>query len=236
MKKPDKYAKGRSIMAQKALIVEDDEIIRSTLEKVLTSSGITSVPAASGQEALDKLNEGSFDVVLLDINLGGMDGFQVIHALRSSGSRIPVMVVTGRTEDVDMLYSLEIGADDYITKPFNPVTLAAKVKALIRRCQTTSSVIEAGPFRFDSETLKLYKDGNELLLSAKENAIMKLFLDNPNRIFSKSSLYDLIWGSVNVDDSAIVVYINRLRNKIEDDPSHPHHIQTMRGLGYRFVP
>ena len=223
-------------MTPKALIVEDDESVRNTLEKVLTSSGIRSVPTASGQEALEKLADESFDIVLLDINLDGMDGFQVIHTLRGEGNRIPVMVVSGRTEDVDMLYSLEIGADDYITKPFNPVTLAAKVKALIRRCQTSGAAIEAGPFRFDNETLKLFKDGTELPLSAKESAIMKLFLDNPNRIFSKSSLYDLIWGSSSVDDNAIVVYINRLRNKIEDDPSRPKFIQTMRGLGYRFVP
>lgn len=225
-------------MSPKALIVEDDAAVRNTLAKVLTSSGIESTLTASGQEAIEKLSTDSFDVILLDINLDGMDGFEVIHALRNSGNRIPVMVVSGRTEDVDMLYSLEIGADDYITKPFNPVTLAAKVKALIRRCQTpsTASSIEAGPFRFDSETLKLFKDGVELPLSAKESAIMKLFLDNPNRIFSRSALYDLIWGNTNVDDSAIVVYINRLRNKIESDPSRPAYIQTVRGLGYRFVP
>lgn len=224
-------------MMPKALIVEDDAAVRNTLTKVLTSSGIQSVPTASGQEALEKILSDTFDIVLLDINLGGMDGFEVIHALRDSGNHIPVMVVSGRTEDVDMLYSLEIGADDYITKPFNPVTLAAKVKALIRRSQTSSAAsIESGPFRFDNETLKLYKDGVELPLSAKESAIMKLLLDNPNRIFSKASLYDLIWGNTNVDDSAIVVYINRLRNKIENDPSRPEHIQTVRGLGYRFVP
>ena len=224
-------------MTPKALIVEDDAAVRNTLAKVLTSSGIQSTITASGQEAVEKVSGESFDVILLDINLDGMDGFEVIHALRDAGNQIPVMVVSGRTEDVDMLYSLEIGADDYITKPFNPVTLAAKVKALIRRCQSASAAsIEAGPFRFDNETLKLYKDNVELPLSAKESAIMKLFLDNPNRIFSKSSLYDLIWGNTNVDDSAIVVYINRLRNKIEDDPSRPQHIQTMRGLGYRFVP
>ena len=225
-------------MTPKALIVEDDAAVRNTLIKVLTSSGIHSVPTATGQEALQKLSEEYFDVILLDINLDGMDGFEVIHALRDAGNQIPVMVVSGRTEDVDMLYSLEIGADDYITKPFNPVTLAAKVKALIRRCQNSSAAasIEAGPFRFDNETLKLFKDDVELPLSAKESAIMKLFLDNPNRIFSKSFLYDLIWGNTNVDDSAIVVYINRLRNKIESDPSRPEHIQTVRGLGYRFVP
>ncbi len=225
-------------MTPKALIVEDDEAVRNTLAKVLTSSGIQSVLTASGQEAIDAVRVEPFDIILLDINLDGMDGFEVIHTLRNTGDQIPVMVVSGRTEDVDMLYSLEIGADDYITKPFNPVTLAAKVKALIRRSQAASATaaIEAGPFRFDNETLKLYKDGVELPLSAKESAIMKLFLDNPNRIFSKTSLYDLIWGNTNVDDSAIVVYINRLRNKIEDDPSRPAHIQTVRGLGYRFVP
>ena len=222
----------------KALIVEDDEAVRNTLAKVLTSSGIHSVLTATGQDALDKVQAESFDIILLDINLDGMDGFEVIHTLRDAGNLIPVMIVSGRTEDVDQLYSLEIGADDYITKPFNPVTLAAKVKALIRRSQAAgaAAVIEAGPFRFDNETLKLYKDGTELPLSAKESAIMKLFLDNPNRIFSKSSLYDLIWGNTSVDDSAIVVYINRLRNKVEADPSRPEHIQTVRGLGYRFVP
>ncbi len=225
-------------MTPKALIVEDDAAVRNTLAKVLTSSGIHSELTSTGQEAIECLAGESFDIVLLDINLNGMDGFEVIHALRDAGNQIPVMVVSGRTEDVDLLYSLEIGADDYITKPFNPVTLAAKVKALIRRCQTSSAAasIEAGPFRFDNETLKLFKNGTELPLSAKESAIMKLFLDNPNRIFSKSSLYDLIWGNTNVDDSAIVVYINRLRNKIETDPSRPEHIQTVRGLGYRFVP
>ena len=225
-------------MIPRALIVEDDEAVRNTLAKVLTSSGIQSTLTASGEEAIAALRSEDFDVILLDINLDGMDGFEVIHVLRNEGDQIPVMVVSGRTEDVDMLYSLEIGADDYITKPFNPVTLAAKVKALIRRSQTSSAAasIESGPFRFDNETLKLYKDGVELPLSAKESAIMKLFLDNPNRIFSKSSLYDLIWGNTNVDDSAIVVYINRLRNKIEADPGRPAHIQTVRGLGYRFVP
>ena len=225
-------------MTPKALIVEDDAAVRNTLVKVLTSSGITSVSAATGQEALERLEAETFDIILLDINLEGMDGFEVIHTLRDAGDLIPIMVVSGRTEDVDMLYSLEIGADDYITKPFNPVTLAAKVKALIRRSQASNAaqIIEAGPFRFDNETLKLYKDGTELPLSAKESAIMKLFLDNPNRIFSKSSLYDLIWGNTSVDDSAIVVYINRLRNKVETDPSRPEHIQTVRGLGYRFVP
>ena len=109
-------------MTTKALIVEDDEAVRNTLAKVLTSSGFQSILTESGEEALNRVASESFDIILLDINLNGMDGFEVIHALRDVGNQIPVMVVSGRTEDVDMLYSLEIGADDYITKPFNPVT------------------------------------------------------------------------------------------------------------------
>lgn len=224
-------------MITKALIVEDDAAVRNTLTKVLTSSGIQSDSVATGQEALDKLATDIYDVILLDINLDGIDGFEILHTLRDNRNHTPVMVVSGRTEDVDMLYSLEIGADDYVTKPFNPVTLAAKVKALIRRSQATGAAsIEAGPFRFDNDTLKFYKDSVEIPLSSKELAIMKLFLDNPNRIFSQNSLYDLIWGDTNVNDSSVVVYINRLRNKVEADPGRPAYIQTVRGLGYRFVP
>ena len=138
-----------------------------------------------------------------------------------------------------MLYGLDIGADDYITKPFNPIIVGAKVKALIRRSKNaldgSSDTLFAGPFQYNTSTLRFYKNGKEILLSAKENAIMKLFIDNENRIFSKDMLYDLIWGESIIDENAIMVYINRLRAKIEDDPSNPKYIQTVRGLGYRFV-
>ena len=126
-----------------------------------------------------------------------------------------------------------------MTKPFNPVTLGAKVKALIRRSRNhlpgVDSVIAAGPFQYNTSTLRFYKNGREILLSSKENAMMKLFIDNVNRIFSKDMLYDLIWGEAIIDENAIMVYVNRLRQKIEEDPSNPQYIQTVRGLGYRFV-
>ena len=126
-----------------------------------------------------------------------------------------------------------------MTKPFNPVTLGAKVKALIRRSRNhlpgVDSVIAAGPFQYNTSTLRFYKNGREILLSSKENAMMKLFIDNVNRIFSKDMLYDLIWGEAIIDENAIMVYVNRLRQKIEEDPSNPKYIQTVRGLGYRFV-
>ena len=137
------------------------------------------------------------------------------------------------------IFALDVGADDYVTKPFNPVTLGAKVKALIRRSRNglpgADSLITAGPFTYNTSTLRFYKNGVEILLSAKENAMMKLFIDNVNRIFSKDMLYDLLWGEAIIDENAIMVYVNRLRAKIEEDPARPAYIQTVRGLGYRFV-
>ena len=193
---------------------------------------------SGGEQALELVRKRPFDLILLDVNLRGMDGFQVIQELRGRGIKTPIIIVSGRKEDYDTLYGLDIGADDYITKPFNPVVLAAKVKALIRRSRGglgSDLVITAGPFQYHTSTLRFYKNGQEIVLSSRENAMMKLFLDNVNRIFPKDMLYELIWGETIVDENAIMVYINRLRQKIEEDPSNPKFIQTVRGLGYRFV-
>lgn len=226
-------------MADTVLIVDDDEAVLTMLRKVMKSSGIASDAARSGGEAIELAARGHYDLMLLDINMPGMDGFEVIQTLRGRGLKLPIIVVSGRKEDYDALYGLDIGADDYLTKPFNPVTLGAKVKALIRRSRGdlagTGGVLAAGPFRYDTSTLRFYKDGREIVLSSKENAMMKLFLDNVNRIFTKDMIYDLVWGSSIVDENAIMVYINRLRQKIEEDPARPAYIQTVRGLGYRFV-
>lgn len=185
------------------------------------------------------LQQKEYALLLLDINMHGMDGFRVIEEVRGRGLTLPILVVSGRNEDFDTVYGLDIGADDYITKPFNPVTLGAKVKALIRRSRnqlsSADNVLTAGPFQFHMTTMRLHKNGQEIVLSPKESAIMRLFLDNVNRIFSKDMLYELVWGNAIVDDNTIMVYINRLRQKIEDDPADPHYIQTVRGLGYRFV-
>lgn len=168
-----------------------------------------------------------------------MDGFEVVQAIRSRGLKTPIIIVSARKEDFDTLYGLDIGADDYVTKPFNPITLGAKVKALIRRSKGnlpgTSTLITAGPFSYNTSTLRFYKNGQEIFLSAKENALMKLFMDNVNRIFSKDMIYDLVWGDAIIDENAVMVYMNRLRQKIEDDPSKPQYLKTIRGLGYRFV-
>ena len=226
-------------MADTVLIVDDDEAVLTMLYKVIRSNGIEADTVASGEEALERTAQRTYDLILLDVNLMGMDGFQVVQTLRQRGVRTPIIIVSGRKEDYDTLYGLDIGADDYVTKPFNPVTLGATVQALIRRSRTglpgADSLITAGPFTYNTSTLRFYKNGVEIPLSAKENAMMKLFIDNVNRIFSKDMLYDLLWGEAIIDENAIMVYVNRLRAKIEEDPARPAYIQTVRGLGYRFV-
>lgn len=222
----------------RVLIVDDDEAVRTTLYKVMKSNGIETDMASNGQEALDKVAQNKYDLMLLDVNMPGVDGFEVVQRVREKNIQTPIMIISARTEDYDTLYGLDIGADDYLTKPFNPITLGAKVKAMIRRSRGTANErneITAGPFSYDVRTLRFYKDGVEISLSSKENAMMKLFLDNVNRIFTKDMLYDLVWGSSIVDENAIMVYVNRLRQKIEEDPGNPRYLQTVRGLGYRFV-
>lgn len=221
------------------LIVDDDEAVRTMLYKAIRSNGIEAQQVSSGEQALQWVSRNRCDLIIMDINMPGMDGFQVIQTLRNRGLRIPIMIVSGRQEDYDTLYGLDIGADDYVTKPFNPVVLGAKVKALLRRSKASSfgdsAVIVAGPFRYNTVTMRFYKDNREISLSSKEHAMMKLFLDNVNRVFSKDMLYTLVWGEAIIDENAIMVYINRLRQKIEENPSKPRYIQTVRGLGYRFV-
>lgn len=226
-------------MADRVLIVDDDAAVLSLLTKVIRSNGLDAECSQSAEQALELLNSQTYDLILMDVNMHGMDGFTGVEIIRSRGIKTPIIIVSGRKEDFDTLYGLDIGADDYITKPFNPVTLGAKVKALIRRSRNsvtgTESMISAGPFTYNTSTLRLYKHGTEISLSGKENAMMKLFIDNVNHVFSKDMLYDMIWGEAIIDENAIMVYVNRLRHKIEDDPAKPRYIQNVRGVGYRFV-
>ena len=225
-------------MADTVLIVDDDQAVQTMLYKVIRSNGLDAEVASGGEQALEMVSAKQYDLILLDVNMHGIDGFEVVQRLRSRGVKTPIIIVSGRQEDYDTLYGLDIGADDYVTKPFNPVVLGAKVKALIRRSKgvpNAGAVLTAGPFRYNTSTLRFYKEDAEIILSSKENAMMKLFMDNVNRIFSKDMIYDLIWGEALIDENAIMVYINRLRQKIEDDPAKPRYIQTVRGLGYRFV-
>ena len=220
---------------QRILIADDDEAVRSLLYKVMRSDGLQADTTVGGEEALKRLGEREYDLLILDINMRGLDGFKVIEKIRARGLQLPIIVVSARKEDYDTVYGLNLGADDYVTKPFNPVILGAKVKALLRRTASTApNQITAGPFTYYTSSLRLFRGDEEIPLTARENAMMKLFLDNPNRIFSKDMLYELVWGESIVDENAIMVYINRLRQKIEENPSEPKYIRTVRGIGYKF--
>lgn len=227
------------MMPEKVLIVDDDKAIRKVISKVLYSNDIEPIEAVSGEEAIALITSSHFDLIILDIMLGGMDGFEVIKTLRKHGIDTPIMILSGRSEDYDTIFGLGIGADDYITKPFNPITLGAKVKALIRRNKNSSknkqNYIIATPFKYDLKTFKLYKNDEEIFLSYKEGAIMRLFLGNINQVFTKEQLYEQVWGDIIVDENSVMVYISYLRNKIEDNPKKPQYIQTVWGIGYKFT-
>ncbi|MEY8353316.1 response regulator transcription factor [Lachnospiraceae bacterium 54-53] len=228
-------------MSDKILIVDDDPAVCKLLEKVMHSNDLETTVADSGFAALNCLKNHDYDMILLDVMLGDMEGFEVIKRLRSQGIQTPVMIVSGRNEDYDSLYGLSLGADDYITKPFRPLVLGAKVKALIRRNKNqvlnSSDTLESGPFTFNTSSMRFYKNGEEIVLSSKESSLMLLFVKHPNQVFTKDMIYEHVWGdSIAVDDNAIMVYINRLRGKIEEDRQKPAHIITVRGLGYRFIP
>ena len=224
-------------MADRVLIIDADMQSRTVLGRALRAAMMVTEAAVSGEDGIERIAQAEYDLVLLDIDLPGIDGFHVIQTVRQRGSRVPMVVVSSHSEDYEQLYALDLGADDYVTKSFNPVVLAAKVRALIRRSRglPMEDIITAGPFTYNTGTLRFYKNGDEIVLSSKENAMMKLFMDNVDRIFSRSRLYDLIWGGSIVDENTVMVYISRLRAKIEDDPAKPKYIQTVRGLGYRFV-
>ena len=219
------------------MIIDADMRSRTVLGRALRAAMMVTEAAVSGEDGIERIAQAEYDLVLLDIDLPGIDGFHVIQTVRQRGSRVPMVVVSSHSEDYEQLYGLDLGADDYVTKPFNPVVLAAKARALIRRSRglPMEDIITAGPFTYNTGTLRFYKNGDEIVLSSKENAMMKLFMDNVDRIFSRSRLYDLIWGGSIVDENTVMVYISRLRAKIEDDPAKPKYIQTVRGLGYRFV-
>ena len=224
------------------IIVEDEENIRKELKQLLQNAmyEVTTIESFSDVAGQITRMEPMPDLVLLDLNLPEESGFAICTKIREY-SEIPVIFLTSRTDSMDELTGILKGADDYITKPFRPLVLGAKVKALIRRNKNlvldNSDTLECGPFSYDTTTMRFYKNGEELILSSKESALLLLFMKHPQQVFTKDMIYEHVWGNtVAVDDNAIMVYINRLRGKIEDDRQNPAYILTIRGLGYRFVP
>lgn len=223
----------------KILVVDDEAFVRRTISRVLSSEGMSITEAANGPQAVRAAQEQRFDLVILDIVMDGMDGFQVINQFRNLGILTPVFILSGRQADNDKVFALGIGADDYITKPFSPAVLCAKVKACLRRVglssQQSGKILSAGPFEYFCDEMKLLKNGEEIILSSKESFLMKYFLTNKNKVLTKEQIYSSIWGNSIVDDNTIMVHIRRLRVKVEDDPNRPVYLKTVRGVGYQFV-
>ena len=223
----------------RVLIIDDEEFVRRTIARVLEMEGIASQEAASGPVAIDLLQSQPFDLIILDIIMKEMDGFHVIHQIRSMGILTPLFILSGCLADTDKVFALGIGADDYVTKPFSSAVLCAKVKACLRRAdianRQSGSALEAGPFRYIPDEMKLFKNGVDIPLSSKESLLMKYFLNNPNKVLTKEQIYINVWGNTVVDDNTIMVHIRHLRMKIEADPQQPDFLKTVRGIGYQFV-
>ena len=227
-------------MKHKILIVEDDKSIRTVLKVAFQCSGYTTIEAETGEEGIEKVRQENPQIVLLDVMLPGIDGFEVCKVLREEISKIGIIMLTAKGQDLDKIEGLEKGADDYMIKPFNPTELILRVKALLRRIndkeeETNEKFLESDPFKIDIYSKKVYKNEELLELTPKEYLLMKIFIENPEKAFSREELLKSIWGweffgeSKNVD-----VHIRRLRKKIEDCSSNPKYIETVWGTGYRW--
>ncbi len=224
----------------KVLIIEDDRAISDIERDYLELSGFETDTAYDGVEGLSKALGGGYDLILLDLMLPGLDGFSVCRKLRDK-TDVPILMVTARTQDIDKIRGLGFGADDYIEKPFSPGVLVARVKAhlaqyerLKPRQEAVSSLVEGGPFVIDTDAHSVSLGGRELSLKNKEFELLLFLLRHPNQVFSREDLYELIWGLESMGDNiTVAVHINRLREKIEADPSRPEYIQTVWGVGYR---
>ena len=226
-------------MENKVLIIEDEASIRGFLKINFKRNNFIVIEAASGEEGIEKARLEKPSIVILDVMMPGIDGFATCEILRGEFSNIGIIMLTARGQDMDKIMGLEYGADDYMVKPFNPLELIARTNALIRRMKNSekaeSKAISSGPFRLNIESMKIYKDNDELELTPKEYLLMKIFMENPNKALSRDELLNLVWGYDFIGDTKIVdVNIRRLREKIELDSSKPVFLETVWGVGYRW--
>jgi DNA-binding response OmpR family regulator len=218
------------------LAVEDDERIRAAVKLALEDEGWTVDEAGSGEEAIELFTRSAPDVVLIDIMLPGIDGFELCRTLRRT-SAVPIVMVTARADTHDVVAGLEAGADDYLTKPFAPKELSARIRALLRRIRPIvpgHAKLVFGNLEIVPEEGKVLRDGAELHLTKTEFRLLCELAQNPGRVFSRESLLDKVWGYDYFGDGRLVdVHVRRLRTKVEVDPANPRHVVTVRGLGYR---
>jgi len=219
------------------LIVDDDQELCSLLVEYLTPEGFTVELLANGAAALERLAKSSPDLVVLDVMLPEISGFEVLRRIRAT-SGVPVIMLTARGEEVDRVVGLEMGADDYLAKPFSPRELIARVKALLRRAEPPTDsprLIEIGKLAIDPASYRVSHSGKAVPLSTLEFRLLYYLASRPNRVFTRDQLLDAVWGTDRfVTPRSVDVYVRRLREKIEPDPENPMHLKTVRGAGYLF--
>ncbi len=226
-------------MKTKVLLVEDEESIRKFVKINLEREGYIIFEAGSGEEGIEIARREKPDIVVLDIMLPGIDGFEVCKTLRGEFPSLGIIMLTAKAEDYDKIMGLQYGTDDYLTKPFNPTELTLRIKSIERRLEPEevkdSNLIIDPPFKIDSYSRKFYKDDVELELTPTEYQIIKIFMTSPGKAMTRDEILRLVWGDDFLGDSKIVdVNIRRLRSKIETNPAKPKYIETVWGTGYRW--
>ncbi len=228
-------------MPPSLLIVEDDDTIRDTIREALFIEGFEVAACADGQEAMDLIlqrKQDPYALIVLDLMLPGLSGLDLCRRMRATGDQTPILVVSARDHEMDRVLGLEVGADDYLVKPFGMRELVARARALMRRSTTQASrgqVLSHGTLRLYPEECRVTRDGQEVNLSPKEYRLLELFMQHPRRVWSRDKLLEQIWGHDYFGDSKTVdVHIRWLREKLEENPSEPAFLQTVRGFGYRF--
>lgn len=220
----------------RVLVVEDEESYSDPLAYMLRKEGFEVAVASTGPEALAEFDRAGADIVLLDLMLPGIPGTEVCRRIRAT-SMVPVIMVSAKDDEVDKVVGLELGADDYVTKPYSPRELVARIRAVLRRGAEPESappVLEVGPVRMDVERHVVTVAGVEQRLPLKEFELLEMFLRNPGRVLTRGQLIDRVWGSDYVGDTKTLdVHVKRLRTKIEPDPTEPRLLTTVRGLGYK---
>ncbi|WP_248125697.1 response regulator transcription factor [Micrococcus lacusdianchii] len=220
------------------LIVEDEESFSDPLSYLLTKEGFEVAVAADGNEGLEEFDRCGADLILLDLMLPGMSGTEVCRQVRQR-SNVPIIMLTAKDSEIDKVVGLELGADDYVTKPYSSRELVARVRAVLRRRgepeELIASTVAAGPVRMDVERHVVAVGGEQVNLPLKEFELLEMLLRNAGRVLTRGQLIDRVWGSDYVGDTKTLdVHVKRLRSKIEPDPSNPRHLVTVRGLGYKF--
>ena len=228
-------------MSKRVLVVDDEKLIVKGIRFSLEQDGMEVECAYDGEEALKIAKEQKFDIILLDVMLPGLSGFEVCQQIREF-SNVPIVMLTAKGEDMDKILGLEYGADDYITKPFNILEVKARIKAIMRRTAGKESpkventgIVERGDMKIDREGRRVYIEENEINLTAKEFDVLELLILNPNKVYSREKLLTLVWGADYPGDVRTVdVHIRRRREKIEKNPSEPRYVHTKWGVGYYF--